>query len=64
MKHSQINNILRLHGLKIFKKAMKTGLPIIYEEHNCIIRLYQGKKTIIKKIGKTKHNLSKKFILK
>lgn len=64
MKHSQINKILRVHGLKLFRKAIKIGLPIIYEENDCIIKLHKGKKTIIKKINKTRHNLSKKFILK
>lgn len=64
IKHSQINKILRVHGLKLFNKAINTGLPITYEENNYIVRLHKGNKTIIKKINKTKHNLSKRFILK
>lgn len=64
VKHSQINKILRVHGLKLFNKAINTGLSITYEENSCIVRLHKGKKTIIKTLYKTKYKLPKKFFLK
>lgn len=64
IKNTKINKILKVNGLKLFKKAIKTGLPITYEENSCIVRLHKGNKTIIKKINKTKLNLPNKFILK
>ncbi len=64
LKIKNNNKILRVYGLKLFNTAIKTGLPIIYLENDCIIKLHKGRKKIIKTINKTKHNLPKRFILK
>lgn len=64
MNSMEINRSLKLMGNKLFKKAVKTGLPIIYLENGRLVRLHNGKKKIIKKIEKTNICLPKKFILK